>query len=387
MFAFVLFFTLSFVCLLLALHPFVTYPLSLMLLRRGANRPITPAPHDKPTYAICVCAYNEEAVIEAKAQNLLEMKKAMPGLEVFVYVDCASDRTAEILSAYAHEFNIHVATERHGKTYGMNLLLEKVTASIVIFSDANVMLDVQSIPKLEGYFADPHVGCVCGHLIYVNDVDTKTAVNGSLYWKLEEKIKQLESDTGSLMGADGSIFAIRRSLHVAPPADMIDDMYVSFSILCKGYRIVRAADVIAYEKSVTVAQEEFRRKVRIACQAFNVHRALWPQLRELPALDLYKYVSHKLLRWFTILWLGLAGVFFAASLLAIGQAGLCVALALLGGALLWAGAKKEVPLLSQITDILYAFLGAGLGVWKSIQGERFQTWAPANSIRKSNKAV
>lgn len=385
MFAFILFFTLSLVCLLLALHPFVTYPLSLMLLGKRAQRPIVPVPHEKPTYAICVCAYNEEAVIDAKAQNLLEMKRAMPGLEVFIYVDCAADRTAEILSAYKDEFSIHVATERHGKTYGMNLLLEKVTASIVIFSDANVMLDVESIPKLENYFADPSVGCVCGHLIYVNDVDTKTAVNGSLYWKLEEKIKQLESDTGSLMGADGSIFAIRRSLHVAPPADMIDDMFVSFNILCKGYRIVRAADVIAYEKSVTVAQEEFRRKVRIACQAFNVHRALWPQLKQLPALDLYKYISHKLLRWFTILWLGLAGFFFALSLLVIGQVGLCVALALLGAALLWVGAKKEVPLLSQITDILYAFLGAGLGVWKSLQGERFQTWAPAISIRNKRK--
>ncbi len=385
MFAFVIFFTLSFVCLLLALHPFVTYPASLILLGQRIKRPITPVPHEKPSYAICVCAYNEEAVIEAKARNLLELKQAIPGLEVFIYVDCASDRTAEILSAYKADFDIHVATERHGKSYGMNLLLEKVKSSIVIFSDANVMLDVQSIPNLENYFADPQVGCVCGNLIYVNDVDTKTAVNGSLYWKLEEKIKQLESDTGSIMGADGSIFAIRRHLHVPPPADMIDDMFVSFNILCKGYRIVRAADVIAYEKSVTVAQEEFRRKVRIACQAFNVHRALWPQLRALPALDLYKYVSHKLLRWFTALWLVLAGVFFALSLLVVGQVALCLALAALGAGLLWLGAKKEVPLLSQITDILYAFLGAGLGVWKSLQGERFQTWAPANSIRGKGK--
>lgn len=382
MFAFLLFFTLSVACFLLAQHPFLTYPLSLALLAKKIRRPIVAAAGDAPTYAICVCAYNEEGVIEAKAQNLLALKREIPGLEVFIYVDCASDRTAEILSAYKNDFDIHVATERHGKTFGMNLLLKKVTASIVIFSDANVMLDVPSIPRLGHYFADPQVGCVCGHLIYVNDVDTKTAVNGSLYWKLEEKIKQLESDTGSLMGADGSIFAIRRSLHVPPPADMIDDMFVSFNILCKGYRIVRAADVIAYEKSVTVAHEEFRRKVRIACQAFNVHRALWPQLRELPALDLYKYVSHKLLRWFTMLWLVLSAFFFVAALVSAGLSVLAVILLAAGAGLLWLGAKKEVPLLSQITDILYAFSGAGMGVWKSIRGERFQTWAPANSIRK-----
>ena len=59
-----------------------------------------------------------------------------------------------------------------------------------------------------------------------------------------------------------------------------------------------------------------RRKIRIACQAFNVHRLLWPQNPPAGALDRYKYVSHKLLRWFSIytlagavLCLALAGIF------------------------------------------------------------------------------
>jgi len=369
--------------LFLAMHPFLTFPVSLKLVKKLKAKPISPVSASiAETYAICVCAYNEEAVIKAKAENLMELKRVIPGLEVFIYVDAAADRTAEILSDYKNDFDIHVATERHGKTYGMNLLVAKAQASILIFSDANVMLDTQSIPKLQNYFADPEVGCVCGHLIYINSVDTETSTNGSLYWKLEEGIKQLESETGSIMGADGSIFAIRRSLHVAPPVDMIDDMFVSFNILCQGYRIVRANDVIAYEQSVTVAREEFRRKVRIACQAFNVHRALWPKLRQLPALDLYKYVSHKLLRWFTILWLALAVLFFVLALVVAGYGWLAIALCMLGAATIWLGFNFKLPVISQVIDILYAFLGAGVGVWKSFTGERFQTWAPANSIRQ-----
>jgi len=41
-------------------------------------------------------------------------------------------------------------------------------------------------------------------------------------------------------------------------------MFVSLSILCDGYRVVRAADVMAYELSATNPVEEFRRKVRAA---------------------------------------------------------------------------------------------------------------------------
>lgn len=383
MFLFFLFLGLSAFFAMLALHPFVTYPLSLRLLGRACRVPLNSAPAAVPkTYAICVCAYNEEAVMRQKAENLLALQKILPGLQVYVYVDASSDRTAEILEGYRGQFHLHIANQRHGKTYGMNLLLREVTAEIVIFSDANVMLDVATIPRLAQYFADPKVGCVCGHLIYQNAVDTQTSTNGSLYWKLEEKIKQLESETGSLMGADGSIFAIRRALHTPPPADLIDDMYVSFSILCQGYRIVRAEDVIATEQSVTVAREEFRRKVRIACQAFNVHRVLWSRLRQLPALDLYKYISHKLLRWFTILWLGLSVLFFVAALGAAGYGWLAAVLLILGGFGITAGALFNLPVVTQIVDILYAFVGTGLGVWKSLRGERFQTWAPAASIRK-----
>ena len=149
----------------------------------------------------------------------------------------------------------------------------------MVFTDANVMFAPDALPRLLRPFADPEVGCVCGHLVYTAPDGSPTAATGSLYWRLEERIKQLESRTGSVMGADGSIFAIRRALHRPPPRDIIDDMYVSLPMLCDGHRVVRAEDALAYEEIGLRPAEEFRRKVRIACQAFNVHRLLRPRLR------------------------------------------------------------------------------------------------------------
>ena len=269
----------------LGLHPFTTYPASLAALAWLRPRSLERKTRLGSRVALCVCAYNEERIIGAKAENLLAMRHAVPDLELLVYVDAASDRTAEVLSAFGDQIRVIVGTERHGKTHGMNTLIEATEADYVVFSDANVMFAPDAIPKLLSPFQDPTVGCVCGHLIYTSADGNATASTGSAYWRLEEAIKDLESRTGSTMGADGSIFAIRRELHHAAPPDIIDDMYVSMSILCDGYRVVRASDAIAYEETVSRPQEEFRRKIRIACQAFNVHRHLWPRLKTLSLLD------------------------------------------------------------------------------------------------------
>lgn len=380
-------YVLSGLFLLLATHPFVTYPLSLLLARlvmKPSGNPPAPAADDQRLrFAICMCAYNEEKVMHQKMANLLALRKQDPDLEILVYVDGASDGTAEILRGYADRIHLIDSQERHGKTHGMNLLVAQATAPIIVFTDATVLLDEQLLTRLRPYFNDPNVGCVSGHLIYTGTEASETAKSGSLYWRLEEWIKNLEGETGSVMGADGSLFAIRRALHNPPPDHLIDDMYVSFMILGQGYRIVQATDVTAYEASVSDPREEFRRKARIACQAFNVHCFLWPRIRKFDPLTLYKYLSHKLVRWFTIYSLALSAFFLLLALITAGATPVALLLVVSALTALVIGWLYSIKPFSQIADLLVALAGAGLGVWQSIRGKRYQTWVPAASIRKA----
>jgi cellulose synthase/poly-beta-1,6-N-acetylglucosamine synthase-like glycosyltransferase len=375
------------------LYPFGPYQLSLMLARRIGNfSPVPQSARPGPDsglddFAVCLCAYNEEQVIGDKIRNLLALREASGGkLEILIYVDAAQDRTAEILSAYADRITLIVSPERRGKTHGMNLLVNRTKADIVLFTDANVLIDHRAISVLRAYFSDPTIGCVCSDLQYMNADASATANVGAAYWRFNESTKGLETATGSVIGADGSLFAIRRSLHRPVPDGLIDDIYVSLSVLLAGYRVVRAPELKAYEPHATVSGDEFRRKVRIACQCMHVHFALWPEIRRLSAWNRYKYVAHRLARWLSSYYLGASAIAFVAAACAafgpvpVGSA-IVVGTAVFAAALLLRFAPAQ-----SLWNIALAFLATAVGVWRACTGERAAvTWAVAASARPARR--
>lgn len=374
-------------CLLAAAHPFLTYPISLRILRRFRRVPfsVTGDRGASPTFSICLCAYNEAAVIGRTIGNLLDLRRGAGDVQILLYVDGATDGTAEIARRHADSIDLIVSSDRRGKNHGLNRLFDLARGDVAVLIDANTEIARDALANLAKYFADPSIGCVCGHLAFVNSGETVTAHTGSLYWRLEERIKQLETETGSAMGADGSLYAIRRSCFHPIPHGLADDMYLSLAVLCDGRRVVRADDVRAFERSAPLAHEEFSRKIRIACQGFSAHLALWPRLRRLDALTIYKYLSHKVLRWFTALTLGCSAVFaFAGLSVAWGfpQAVLC---AVGGVALLWGGTRAGLKPFTLIADVLSSFLATLIGVARALNGTLVGTWEPASSVRNSGE--
>lgn len=379
-------FAASALALLLAVHPYITYPLSLRIWRAmfGAV-PVRPAPVAAPlTYAIVCAARNEGAVIQAKIDNLLKVVAAHPShpSRIFVYSDGSTDNTASVLMRNAQQITPVISEAWLGKSHGMNTMLAQVDADIVVFTDANVMVDPAGLASMFNAFADPEIGCVCGHLIYENQQESAAAFVGATYWAFEERLKKLETDTGSVIGADGGLFAIRRSLWTDVPVDIIDDFHTSLSVLCVGKRVVRCENFVAFERGAVLAQEEFRRKVRIACRAFNCHRYMWPRLRRLPTGTLYKCLSHRLLRWLSGFSLIASASFFLLATVLAGYWAVALAVLLVPAAL-WFGRAQFLPIrrFAALHNIVLAIAGTTLGVVHSLSGRRYQTWAIAASAR------
>jgi cellulose synthase/poly-beta-1,6-N-acetylglucosamine synthase-like glycosyltransferase len=365
--------------LLLLIYPYLIYPLILLLVRTRyrCQISITNTPYGK--VALLFCAYNEEQILPAKIENIRQIKKLLPSLEARVYTDCCTDNSVAILREAGDVLIVHEGRSRVGKAFGMRLLVSATDAEIVIFTDANVLVEPDSVSRLVSYFSDHLIGTVAGTLHYTNPDDSRTARTGSLYWQLEESIKQLESDTGSTMGADGSIFAMRRALYPVVPPNLLDDMIASFSPMFSGYRIVSAPDVDAFERATTDTGDEFRRKRRIACRAFNTHRYLRPQLRTLSLTNRFKYASHKYLRWlsavFLLLWL-VSTVGSIAILFGIMEA---VLLVITGALAFLLALRFDVPVVGTMAEIALSIFATGLGVIEAVAGRNYQTWTPPKS--------
>ena len=361
----------------LFIHPYITYPLSLRLL---PAKPIDfRGPSLEPSATLVFCAYNEAESLPDKLRNLRELAAVAPALKFACYLDFSSDTSRELLDQSGDLVSVTHATERTGKALGMRHLVANCDTDIVIFTDANVTLEPKSLKGLFRYFQDPGVGVVCGTLHYTNGEESETAAVNSAYWRLEETIKRLESRSGSLVGADGSIFAMRRSLYTKVPAHLLDDFISSMSVLISGYRVVSAPDVRAFEKTATASSDEFRRKRRIACRAYSSHRYLLPQLGQLDLLHRYKYVSHRVVRWYGALaGAGASLAYLVVSLLAFGPAVTAAAIAL-GSGFIWIGAKRGWPFVGLGVEIARSIFAAGLGVSDALRGRTYQTWTQAAS--------
>ena len=216
---------------------------------------------------------------------------------------------------------------------------------------------------------------------YTNSDDSNTSQTGSLYWRMEEMIKRLESDTGSTMGADGSLFAIRRVLYPSVPPNLLDDMIASINPIFSGFRVISAQDVHAFERATVDSGDELRRKRRIACRAFNTHRFLRPRLRKMSLKNRFKYASHKYLRWisavFFVLWIILS--LGAIAIVGGVTAALVAAVVVLGLALL--GRAFAIPIVSAMIEMALSILATGLGVAEALAGRNYQTWAPVRDRR------
>lgn len=371
-----IFVILSILFFLLFLHPYLIYPVSLRLTSKKGVRAVEGA--ELPSATLVFCAYNEERSLPEKLENLRQIRAVEPDLKFMAYVDQSSDRTLEILQAHSDLVTVVAATERTGKAVGMSKLAAAADTEIMIFTDANVIVEPSCIARLRRYFLDPTIGGVCGTLIYTNGTQSPTAATGSAYWRLEEFIKKGKSRGGSTMGADGSLFATRAAYYPVVPPHLLDDLIVSMSIVFARLRLISAPDVIAYEKTAAVRADELRRKRRIACRAYASHLYILPQVLRLPPGDVYKYVSHRVLRWYSG-FTGAAAVAFGLLALAMYSPWLALCAVVLGVIGFLIGRYATVPGLSHSVEIVSSIYAATLGVIDAWRGKNYQTWQPAQS--------
>jgi cellulose synthase/poly-beta-1,6-N-acetylglucosamine synthase-like glycosyltransferase len=270
---------------------------------------------DLPSVTVIVAAYNEEAVIADRLENLRSIDYPPDRLSVTVAADGSDDRTAEIARSFGPRgIRVLAGGPRRGKAAAINRAIGDVTTDVVVFSDANNHYEPEALIRLVTPFADPRVGAVTGAK-RVKASDSLTGAGEGLYWRYESLIKIAESRLGSCVGVNGEILAVRAELLDQLPEDIInDDSYIAMRVLKAGSDVVYQPDAVSWEPaSETVGDDRLRRERIVAGRIQALARApqIVPWRRPVVA---WQIVSHKLLRPFIPILAGVALVSTLASL-------------------------------------------------------------------------
>jgi biofilm PGA synthesis N-glycosyltransferase PgaC len=283
----------------LCLYTYALYPLSIYAAGRLLNRRWKGDAAFEPVVTLIIPAYNEAAVIQSKIENTLASQYPPEKLEIIVASDCSSDQTVRIARASGQgRVLVLDFKERGGKMGTIVKAVAQARGEVLVLTDANAMYAPTTIRELVAPLADPSVGCVCGAKTIVADTLSATDREEKRYWKYESFLKAAESMSGSCVGADGSVYAMRTAQFPDPPTNQLvmDDFIVSLKIILAGSRCVFNGNARAFEGSSADWVREFRRKARILAGALSVI-AIIPRI--LVSSLSFKLVSHKLLRWMT----------------------------------------------------------------------------------------
>ena len=322
------------------LYVYVGYPLLLHVFAR-----VRPAPFEKrgarselglPSVSIVIAARDESRRIPGRLDNLRQLDYPADKQQIIVVSDGSTDATMEVLARTPRVVAVDVPAG--GKARALNAGLARATNEIVVFADMRQAFAPDALRALVAPFRDPRVGAVSGELVLDGesrdrrhdddrraDRDRRTLENlddgprtsgqrtssrrstgrraglestitdgVGLYWRYEKQIRRNESAAGSVVGATGAIYALRRSLwQPLPPDTILDDVLAPMRCVMAGYRVVFEERACAFDRTAPDANTEGRRKLRTLAGNYQL---LWLEPRLLlpwrnPAW--LPFVSHK----------------------------------------------------------------------------------------------
>ncbi|ACE83022.1 glycosyltransferase family 2 protein [Cellvibrio japonicus] len=285
---------------LLIFYIYIGYPL---LLRYLPRKPLAleDLSQPLPRVSVLIPAFNEAKCIVDTIHNKLNQDYPAELIEIIVISDESEDDTDNLVNTIAtQDPRVHLIRQmpRQGKTSGLNLAIPQARGDIIVFSDANSHYHPQALRELVNCFNDPEVGYATGKMVYVNADGSLIGDGCSAYMKYENHMRRLETQVGSIVGVDGGIDAIRKSLYQPMNADQLPDFVLPLKVVTQGKRVIFCESALLNEESLSSAQSEFRMRVRVSLRAYW---AMW-DMKHL--FDPFRYgiftlqlTSHKLLRY------------------------------------------------------------------------------------------
>ena len=291
-------------CIFAIFHSYVLYPLILHFLAAGKheNPNVYDLTDNLPQVSILVAVYNEEAVIEEKIRSVFSGNYPLDKLELIIGSDGSSDKTNAIIEKLSIEFNglrLIPVNQRMGKGNVLNIIMKEAKHNLLVYTDAKVIFKSDTLFELIKNFKEPTIGLVGGKLLNKIYKPSGISIQENAFMSREFIMKYQEGLIwGSMVGAYGALYTIRRNLvPVIPVSFIADDFYITMKVFEGTDKVILNPEAIGYLNVPNEMKEEFRRKVRIAKGNFQNLFAFLHLLHPIWRGKSFSYLSHKVLRW------------------------------------------------------------------------------------------
>lgn len=252
------------------LAAFALYPVALWMAAR--RRPAAEPGDDAgvPFVSMLVAVRNGEAHIGDKIRNALDLEYPSDRFEIIVHSDGSTDGTVRIIRQLEGPQVVCLESRRHiGKAQSLNRGIDECHGDIIVFSDADAMLERSALRALVPHFNDPRVGGVCGQRVLSRDGRPFKEAQHR-YIAFDSAIKTLESRRGRITSNDGKLYAIRRSLFRPIPEAVTDDLFVCLSVIHQRYDFIFEPQARAFVRLPSrTASHEVERRRRIVCRSLR----------------------------------------------------------------------------------------------------------------------
>lgn len=377
---------LAFVPLVIAIYAYLGYPLVLWVI--ASTRPTrTPMKAGTlwPSVTITVPVYNAVSNIRETLETLLALDYPRDQLQLLVISDASTDGTDdEVRMLAGRGVELLRLPKRIGKTAAENGALSAARGEIIVNVDATILVPVGSLKALVRVFDDPTVGVASGWDVSVGDTRHAGTRAESSYTGYEMWIRDLETQVGSIVGASGCFYGIRRCIHAKGlPHDLSWDFASPLVAREQGYRSVSVPSALCIVPRTAAIRTEITRKVRTMARGlstlFYLRSLMNPFRYGSFALML---ISHKLLRWVPYL---LAPVALAALCLLAGEsmvARVSLAILLTGVIVGTIGILRPRSAPSKPVAaagfLVAVFLAGLLAWWEALRRTPMATWEPTS---------
>lgn len=286
---------------IIAYH-FIGYGAIITLLNKfKSSEPSLPTLNDNdlPEVTMLIAAYNEEDIIEEKILNSLTLDYPKDKLKIAVVSDGSDDGTNDILKKYP-EVTCYYKAARKGKIAAVNRVMPFIKSPITVFTDANVMINIEGLRNMATHFQKNTIAAVSGEKTVVSQAEDSASASGEgFYWKYESYLKQMDAQWNTLVGSAGELFAIRTHLYQPIQSNtLIEDFVMTMQLAASGYKVAYERNALAVETASASMEDEQKRKVRISAGGIQAVIKLFSLLNIFKYGKLtFQYVSHRALRW------------------------------------------------------------------------------------------